>query len=170
MKLKIKKIRLSPKIKSFIGKLMLQIVAIALSSALVLASIILIDDITQGKFTCDNSKKVGDLETLYKLKVNTVQVRERTMSLSIISKQALLRDDLSSSDIDDLMDAKSEYELDIGETKAYIDEIDSYLSHVGQCNALTEDQNNRVTDIQIAIDEMSAWLLTEEEMVGESSI
>lgn len=107
------------------------------------------DEIVNYRLTCDRGKKIENLKTLYDLKVNVVRARELSISYSIWTESNLERNPkMSSEDTRLFKDSKTQFDLDAGELKVYISEINSYLSDNDKCNLMEDVQEKRIAEIK----------------------
>lgn len=157
--------RCSPKCRVSMGKFLVLVLASTFSAILIVVLVLGFDDVANYRLTCDRSRKIEDLKTLYDLKVNVVRARELSISYSIWTESSLMSNPkMNNEDTKLFKDSKTQFDLDAGELKAYIAEIDSYLSDNDKCNLMEEVQKKRVSEIKEKTDAVLKDLAEDEDI------
>lgn len=157
--------RCSPKCRVSMGKFLVLVLASTFSAILIVVLVLGFDDVANYRLTCDRNRKIEDLKTLYDLKVNVVRARELSISYSIWTESNLERNPkMSPEDTKLFKDSKTQFDLDAGELKAYIAEINSYLSDNDKCNLIEDVQKKRVSEIKEKTNAVLKDLASDEEI------
>lgn len=164
------KFSFSPKIKAFLGKFMLQVAVVTFSAVLVLAMILVFDELTGGDFGCDHSGKIKDMGTLYSLKVDATRAREVSIGYSLWTESGLNRDNISLEDAKILRDSKTGFDLDAGELKSTLSEIDSYLKDTDKCVIMNEERKSRISEIRKKVDQIFKDLIDDPDAPNSNNV
>ena len=162
--------KLTQRTKALLGKLSLWTAATLFSALLIVAVVLAIDVLPDGEGCFfEKSEKLDSLETLYPLKADAVRANERAMSYSIMAR-IFLTYKLGEKDRQQLSDDETLYDVYVGQTKSYIQEIDSYLDNAKKCNSMADATKNRISEIRKNIEKITKELIDIDTFTSSDSI